>query len=90
MALLTTTIGSYPKPDYLRLPAFQPKHPDPTRRYSAYLEDQSDADRALLRRAIREAVRHQVATITSASGTSPTSSGNLYGSQWNRSPKGRK
>ena len=61
MALRTTTIGSYPKPDYLRIPAFEPKHPDPTRRYSAYLNGVSEADLDLLRRAIRETVRHQVA-----------------------------
>jgi hypothetical protein len=36
MAHLTTTIGSYPKPDYLRIPVFRPKSPDPTRRWHAH------------------------------------------------------
>ena len=60
MALPTTTIGSYPKPDYLRIPAFVPKHPDPTRRYTAYLASLNDEDHALLHRATQENVQHQV------------------------------
>ena len=60
MALRTTTIGSYPKPDYLRIPPFIPKHPDPTRRHGEYLARRTEADAALLRRATIENVRHQV------------------------------
>ena len=60
MALLTTTIGSYPKPDYLHIPPFVPKHPDPTRRYSEYLASRTAQDDALLDRATRENVRHQI------------------------------
>ncbi len=60
MAIRTTTIGSYPKPDYLRIPPFIPKHPDPTRRYSEYLASRGAADDALLERATRENVLHQV------------------------------
>lgn len=60
MALLTTTIGSYPKPDYLYIPAFVPKHPDPTRRYSEFLATRTTQDDALLDRATLENVRHQV------------------------------
>lgn len=60
MAIRTTTIGSYPKPDYLRIPPFIPKHPDPTRRYSEYLASRRDEDDAHLERATRENVLHQV------------------------------
>lgn len=60
MSILTTTIGSYPKPDYLRIPPFIPKHPDPTKRYSEYLASRTPEDDALLERATRENVSHQV------------------------------
>ncbi len=60
MAIQTTTIGSYPKPDYLRIPKFVPKHPDPTRRYSEYLRTRSVEDDAMLERATRDNVLHQV------------------------------
>lgn len=60
MTITTTTIGSYPKPEYLRIPNFVPKHPDPTRRYSEYLESRSDEDLELLEKATRENVLHQV------------------------------
>lgn len=60
MAIHTTTIGSYPKPDYLRIPNFVPKHRDPTRRYSEYLRSRTAEDLALLDRAAAETVRHQV------------------------------
>ncbi|MGI9425230.1 MAG: hypothetical protein ACR2PA_18700 [Hyphomicrobiaceae bacterium] len=56
----TTTIGSYPKPDYLRIPNFVPKHPDPTRRYTEYLNSQTPEDMALLDKATHDNVRHQV------------------------------
>jgi len=61
MGLTTTTIGSYPKPDYLRIPEFVPKHRDPTHRYSEYLASITDDDRERLERATRENVQHQVA-----------------------------
>jgi len=60
MAILTTTIGSYPKPGYLRIPDFIAKHPDPTRRYSEFLASRTPEDEALLKRATHETVRHQV------------------------------
>lgn len=60
MAITTTTIGSYPKPDYLRIPLFQPKHPDPTRQYAEYLERLDDSDLERLQRATTENVQHQV------------------------------
>lgn len=60
MPIPTTTIGSYPKPGYLRIPNFVPKHPDPTRRYSEYLESMTAEDTALLERATHEIVSHQV------------------------------
>lgn len=59
--LLTTTIGSYPKPDYLRFPTFKPKQEEPTRAYSEYLRRRTEADVALVRRATEEVVRHQEA-----------------------------
>lgn len=58
--ITTTTIGSYPKPDYLRIPNFVPKHPDPTRRYSDYLKSRTAKDIDLLDKATQENVRHQV------------------------------
>lgn len=60
MTIRTTTIGSYPKPDYLRIPPFIPKHPDPTKRYTEYLASRTPDDDALLERATHENVRHQV------------------------------
>lgn len=60
MSVTTTTIGSYPKPDYLRIPNFVPKHPDPTRRHSEYLASRTEEDLVLLERATRENVTHQV------------------------------
>lgn len=59
MPLLTTTIGSYPKPAYLRVPNFVPKHPDPTQSYSEYLQAFTPEDLALLERATHDTVRHQ-------------------------------
>jgi hypothetical protein len=61
MDLTTTTIGSYPKPDYLRIPEFVPKHQDPTHRYSEYLASIIDDDQERLERATRDNVQHQVA-----------------------------
>ncbi len=59
MGLTTTTIGSYPKPDYLRIPEFVPKHRDPTHRYSEYLASITDDDQERLERATREYVHQQ-------------------------------
>ena len=42
--MLTTTIGSYPKPESMSLPGFIAKHPNPTARYSEWLATRSDAD----------------------------------------------
>ena len=46
MALLTTTIGAYPKPDYVRIPDwFQEQGPNqskPTEAYQAHLENLPD------------------------------------------------
>ncbi|MHA1165891.1 MAG: cobalamin-independent methionine synthase II family protein [Alphaproteobacteria bacterium] len=60
MPIRTTTIGSYPKPDYLRIPDFVAKHPDPTRRYSEFLASRTPEDEALLKRATHETIQHQV------------------------------
>ena len=60
MPIATTTIGSYPKPDYLRIPNFVPKHPDPTRRYTEYLASRTPQDDELLTRATHDNVHHQV------------------------------
>ena len=60
MTITTTTIGSYPKPAYLRIPNFVPKHPDPTRRHTEYLASRTDEDLILLDRATRANVCHQV------------------------------
>jgi 5-methyltetrahydropteroyltriglutamate--homocysteine methyltransferase len=58
--LLTTTIGSYPKPDYLSFPTFRPKQSDPTGAYSDYLRGRTAEDEARVRQATAEVVRHQV------------------------------
>ena len=60
MPILPTTIGSYPKPDYLRIPEFKSKHPDPARRYSQYLTTRTEEDLEFLTKATRENVLHQV------------------------------
>ena len=58
--LPTTTIGSYPKPGYLRFPSFKPKQADPTGAYTEYLRRRTDEDAARVQRATEEVVRHQV------------------------------
>ena len=60
MGLTTTTIGSYPKPEYLRIPNFVPKHPDPTQRYQEYLASRTAEDDELLLRATADNIHHQV------------------------------
>ena len=65
MALLTTTIGSYPKPDDTPVPgwfAIRDVHrAQPTRTYSAFLRDQPADAAARLERATAEVVREQAA-----------------------------
>ena len=67
MPILTTTIGSYPKPDYVRVPnwfdirkALPPGQWNPTEAYERYLKERSDVDESALDRATVEAVREQV------------------------------
>ncbi len=64
MPLLTTTIGAYPKPDYLDLPDWfrvgGPSGEDPTAAYTAYLKDAPAELQADLDQATRQAVQDQV------------------------------
>jgi len=64
MALLTTTIGAYPKPKYVPVPNwFQEESPiarNPTEAYDTYLRSQSSEVKELLDRATREVVEEQV------------------------------
>ena len=64
MPLLTTTIGAYPKPDYLDLPDWfrvgGPSGEDPTAAYTAYLKDAPAELEADLDRATCLAVQEQV------------------------------
>ncbi len=65
MALLTTTIGAFPKPDYVRLPDwFQgPQGPDaeaPTRDWAGAMAALGDAAEAVIERGVREVVALQV------------------------------
>lgn len=64
MALLTTTIGAYPKPDYVPTPDwFRTKNvslADPTRAYDEYLRSQPSDLEGLLVRGTHEVVRDQV------------------------------
>ncbi len=61
--LKTTTIGSYPKPDYATVAGWfdlaGPHRRSPTRTYSALLRDRSHDDEELLHQATREVVREQ-------------------------------
>ncbi len=68
MSVRTTTIGSYPKPDYVPVAdwyhgkpaADSGRHPaDPTRRYSEYLKGRTSADEAAFDRGTQEIVREQ-------------------------------
>ncbi len=65
MPLLTTTIGSYPKPPYVPVPDwFQEESTtikDPTKAYEAYLQNRQDEVEELLDRATREVVEDQAA-----------------------------
>lgn len=64
MPLLTTTIGAYPKPNYVPTPDwFQTKNTtllDPSKAYDEYLRTQVDDLEALLDQGTREAVLDQV------------------------------
>jgi 5-methyltetrahydropteroyltriglutamate--homocysteine methyltransferase len=65
MPLLTTTIGAYPKPDYVPVPDwFQgeagPDTADPTRGYLAALEGMGDEAEAIFARAAREVIEDQL------------------------------
>lgn len=57
--MLTTTIGSYPKPSFVTVPGFIAKHPNPTARYTEWLKNRSDADVQNIERAAQEIVRAQ-------------------------------
>ena len=63
-ALLTTTIGAYPRPDYVDLPDWfrdgGPNTDDPTGRRTALRRQSGDDVEEMLARATREAVRDQV------------------------------
>ena len=64
MALLTTTIGSYPKPDYVPTPdwfrAQNTSLPDPTRSYDEYLQTHTEEVETLLVKGTQAAVLDQV------------------------------
>ena len=64
MALLTTTIGSFPKPDYLPMPDWfrhNPSMPDPTRPYEEFQgTDKMDGLEELFARAARDVIRDQI------------------------------
>jgi 5-methyltetrahydropteroyltriglutamate--homocysteine methyltransferase len=65
MPLVTTTIGAYPKPDYLEIPDWfksdgGPNTSDPTTAYTDFMGQTGDDLEALLARAISEVVADQV------------------------------
>ena len=65
MSLLTTTIGAYPKPDYVTVPDWftDPDGPDsakPTRDWAAAVARLGDQAREIFARGVREAVTDQV------------------------------
>ena len=64
MAILTTTIGAYPKPSYVPVANWwqvrDVSRANPTRVYDEFLEGRSPGDADLLDRGTREAVRDQV------------------------------
>ena len=65
MPLLTSTLGSYPMPDYAPIPGWLAdravRRDQPTRTYSEFLRDRPADAEALLDRATDEVVRDQVA-----------------------------
>lgn len=65
MPLLTTTIGAYPKPDYVRLPDWftHPEGPDaadPTRGWADAMEALGDDAETVIARGVREVIDDQV------------------------------
>lgn len=65
MALETTCIGAYPKPDYVRLPDWfnipaGPDTVDPTRQWAAAMASLGDDAEEIISRGVEEAVRDQV------------------------------
>ena len=65
MPLLTTTIGAYPKPEYVRLPDWfsHPQgtdSPDPTRGWAEALAELGDDAESILARGVGEAISDQV------------------------------
>ena len=61
MSLLTTTIGAFPKPDYVPTPDwFRGGMESPTKAYSEYLKQLPDDIEQILDRATREVVQAQV------------------------------
>ena len=63
MALLTTTIGAYPKPDYVEISDWFKlgmDTPDPTQKYAAELEQLGNAAEDIFVRGTKEAVLDQV------------------------------
>ncbi len=64
MALVTTTIGAYPKPDYVKIPDWfrcgGPDTDDPTSGHTAFLREAGEDVEEMLARATREAVLDQV------------------------------
>ncbi len=66
MALLTTTIGTYPKPDYVPIGDWfsapnGPDTADPTKAYAVEMTEAGDGAEALFRRATREVIEDQLA-----------------------------
>lgn len=67
MPIRTTTIGSYPKPDYVRIPnwfevrrSLAPGRWNPTEAYERFLAEGGDGEGPLLDRGTQEVVREQV------------------------------
>jgi len=57
--MLTTTIGSFPKPEFMTLPGFIAKHSTPTARYSEWLKTRGAADIATAIEGAQAMVRDQ-------------------------------
>ena len=57
--MLTTTIGSYPKPSNVTVPGFIAKHPNPTARYSEWLKSRTAEDIRLLEEGTKLIVKQQ-------------------------------
>ena len=62
MGLLTTTIGAYPKPEYVRLPDWFDNldTSEPTRGWLAAIEEMGEDAYSIIKRGIHEAVKDQV------------------------------